>query len=107
VGARNTRALSRRATSIWIVEEIKMPQLGLPELIIVLVIVLIVFGASRLRGIGQGLGGAISAFRREVKQGREEGAEEASASAASETEAREAQAPPQVNQESDEGAEDA
>ena len=37
-----------------------MPQLGLPELIIILVIVLIIFGASRLRGIGQGLGGAIS-----------------------------------------------
>jgi len=49
-----------------------MPQLGVPELILVLVIVLIIFGASRLRDIGTGLGGAISAFRREVKQGRED-----------------------------------
>ena len=75
-----------------------MPQLGLPELIIVLVIVLIIFGASRLRGIGQGLGGAISAFRREVKQGREEDEE------TSTTKETEAKAPPQVNQDEEEGA---
>jgi sec-independent protein translocase protein TatA len=44
-----------------------MPQLGVWELLIVLVIVLLIFGASRLTGIGKGLGGAISAFRSEVK----------------------------------------
>jgi sec-independent protein translocase protein TatA len=77
-----------------------MPQLGLPELIIVLVIVLIIFGASRLRGIGQGLGGAISAFRREVKEGREQ---EEKGSAQS-TEDKE---PPKVNQDEDEDADDA
>ena len=49
-----------------------MPQLGVWELLIVLVIVLLIFGASRLTGIGKGLGGAISAFRSEVKQGKEE-----------------------------------
>jgi sec-independent protein translocase protein TatA len=48
-----------------------MPQLGVWELLIVLVIVLLIFGASRLTGIGKGLGGAISAFRTEVKKGRE------------------------------------
>jgi TatA/E family protein of Tat protein translocase len=37
-----------------------------------LVIVLLVFGASRLRDVGKGFGGAINAFRSEVKQGREE-----------------------------------
>jgi sec-independent protein translocase protein TatA len=79
-----------------------MPQLGLPELIIVLVIVLIVFGASRLRGIGQGLGGAISAFRREVKEGREQEEKEGSAS-----QEPKAKAPPQVNQDEEEGAEEA
>ena len=79
-----------------------MPQLGLPELIIVLVIVLIVFGASRLRGIGQGLGGAISAFRREVKEGREQEGEETSSS-----QATEAKDPPQVNQDEEEDAADA
>ena len=45
-----------------------MPQLGIWELLIVLVIILLIFGASRLTGIGKGLGGAITAFRREVKQ---------------------------------------
>jgi sec-independent protein translocase protein TatA len=49
-----------------------MPQLGVWELLIVLVIVLLIFGASRLTGIGKGLGGAINAFRSEVKQGRED-----------------------------------
>ena len=75
-----------------------MPQLALPELIIVLVIVLIIFGASRLRGIGQGLGGAISAFRREVKQGREEDQETPT------TKETEAKAAPAVNQDEEEGA---
>ena len=45
-----------------------MPQLGIWELLVVLVIILLIFGASRLTGIGKGLGGAITAFRREVKQ---------------------------------------
>lgn len=49
-----------------------MPHLGIPELIIILIIVLIIFGASRLTDIGKGLGGAISAFRKEVKKGAEE-----------------------------------
>ena len=51
-----------------------MPQLGVWELLIVLVIVLLIFGASRLTGIGKGLGGAITAFRREVKQDDDEDA---------------------------------
>ena len=41
-------------------------------ILIVLVIVLLIFGASRLTGIGKGLGGAITAFRTEVKQDKEE-----------------------------------
>ena len=40
--------------------------IGLPELLVVLVIVLIIFGASRLREIGGALGGAISEFRTSV-----------------------------------------
>jgi sec-independent protein translocase protein TatA len=79
-----------------------MPQLGLPELIIVLVIVLIVFGASRLRGIGSGLGGAISAFRREVKEGREEEQDETGSK-----ESAASKAPPQVNEDEKEVADDA
>ena len=49
-----------------------MPKLGVMELVIILVIVLLVFGASRLRDVGKGFGGAINAFRSEVKQGKEE-----------------------------------
>ena len=52
-----------------------MPHLGVPELIIILVIVLLIFGATRLRDIGKGFGGAINAFRSEVKKGRKEGEE--------------------------------
>ena len=46
--------------------------IGLPELLVVLVIVLIIFGASRLRDIGGALGGAISEFRRSVSEQDEE-----------------------------------
>jgi sec-independent protein translocase protein TatA len=53
-----------------------MPNLGVWELLIVLVIVLLIFGASRLTGIGKGLGGAISSFRNEVKKGQEEETEQ-------------------------------
>ena len=52
--------------------------IGLPELVIVLVIVLIIFGASRLREIGGALGGAISEFRQSVSgEDEEEGQEPA------------------------------
>lgn len=40
-----------------------MPQLGAPELIIVLVIVIIIFGVGRLPEIGSALGKAIRGFR--------------------------------------------
>jgi sec-independent protein translocase protein TatA len=83
-----------------------LPQMGLPEWIIILVIVLIVFGASRLRGIGQGLGGAINAFRREVKEGREQDAQEPTSSKEPPG-SQEPKAPPQVNQEEDETEEEA
>jgi sec-independent protein translocase protein TatA len=49
-----------------------MPNFGVWEWLVILVIVLVIFGASRLKDIGSGLGGAINAFRSEVKQGREE-----------------------------------
>jgi sec-independent protein translocase protein TatA len=41
--------------------------LGVPELIIILVIVIVVFGAGKLSGLGSGLGRAIRDFRSEVK----------------------------------------
>ncbi|HEY0739502.1 MAG TPA: twin-arginine translocase TatA/TatE family subunit [Herpetosiphonaceae bacterium] len=41
--------------------------LGAPELLIILVIVIAIFGASRLAGIGGALGGSIREFRRSVR----------------------------------------
>jgi sec-independent protein translocase protein TatA len=60
------------------VEEKNMPQLGVWELLIVLVIVLLIFGATRLKDIGKGLGGAVTAFRTEVKQDKDEEKEDES-----------------------------
>jgi sec-independent protein translocase protein TatA len=37
--------------------------LGLPELLVILVIVVVIFGASRLPQLGKGLGEGISNFR--------------------------------------------
>ena len=37
--------------------------LGLPELVIILVIIILIFGASRLGDIGSGLGKAIRGFK--------------------------------------------
>ena len=44
-------------------EEKLMFGLGLPELVIVLVIIILIFGASRLGDIGSGLGKAIRGFK--------------------------------------------
>lgn len=53
-------------------------KIGWPELILVLVIVLIVFGVGRLGRLGKDLGEGISAFREGLKSNQEEeGAEEA------------------------------
>ena len=41
-----------------------MPNLGMGELIVVLLIVLLVFGASRLPQIGEGLGKAVRNLKR-------------------------------------------
>jgi sec-independent protein translocase protein TatA len=44
-----------------------MPTLGIPELMIVLVIVVLLFGASRLPQLGKSLGEGIRFFRQGVK----------------------------------------
>jgi sec-independent protein translocase protein TatA len=41
-----------------------LPSLGLPELLIILVIILLVFGAGKLPEIARGLGQAVGDFRR-------------------------------------------
>lgn len=49
------------------------------QLIIILAIVLVLFGASKLRNIGGDLGGAIKNFRQSVKDGEADAAAKASA----------------------------
>ncbi len=46
--------------------------IGMPELIIVLVIVLIVFGAGRLPEIGAGIGNAIKNFKKATAEKTED-----------------------------------
>ena len=41
---------------------------GLPELVIIFFILLLIFGASRLSGLGKGLGQAIRGFKDEVEE---------------------------------------
>lgn len=41
--------------------------LGLPELLIILVIIVLLFGAGRLQGVGKGLGEGIRGFRDAMK----------------------------------------
>jgi len=44
-----------------------MPQLGVPELIIILVIVVLVFGVGRLADVGGALGKGISQFKKATR----------------------------------------
>ena len=44
-----------------------MPNLGLPELLIILVIVVLIFGANRLPQLGRGIGSAIKNFKEGIK----------------------------------------
>ena len=60
--------------------------LGPTELIIVLAIVVVLFGASRIGDIGGSIGRGIREFRREVKEGEQAEKEEPAATEASEEE---------------------
>ena len=54
-----------------------MPQwLGAPELLIVLVIVILIFGVGRIANIGGELGKGINAFRKGLKSDEEKKPEE-------------------------------
>lgn len=44
-----------------------MPNLGLPELLIILIIVVLIFGANRLPQLGKGIGSAIRNFKEGIK----------------------------------------
>lgn len=44
-----------------------MPSLGMPELLIILAIIIVIFGANRLPGLGKGIGSAIRNFKDGMK----------------------------------------
>lgn len=46
-----------------------MPSLGVPELIIILLIVLLLFGTTKLPALGKGLGDAFRNFKSGLKDG--------------------------------------
>jgi len=48
-----------------------MPSLGVPELIIIFLIIIVLFGASRLPQIGKGIGEGIKNFKKGMKEGDE------------------------------------
>ena len=46
-----------------------MGSLGLPELLVIRVIVVLIFGANRLPQLGKGVGSAIKNFKEGMKEG--------------------------------------
>ena len=57
-----------------------MKSIGGPELLIILAIVVLLFGATKLPGLAKGIGESIRVFRKEVKT-KDEDASKASAKA--------------------------
>lgn len=54
-----------------------MGGIGMRELIIILLVVLVIFGTKKLRSIGSDLGGAVSGFKKAMKEGENEAQETA------------------------------
>jgi sec-independent protein translocase protein TatA len=54
-----------------------LPKIGLPELVIVLVIVLLIFGVGRLGKLGKDLGEGIREFRKGISSDEDKKREEA------------------------------
>ncbi len=57
-----------------------MGGLGLPELLVILVIVVVLFGASRLPGLAKSLGSSAKEFRKGLDEHEDEDEDDASAS---------------------------
>ncbi len=55
-----------------------MGSLGMSELVIILLIVIVIFGASRLPQLGKGLGEGIRNFKGSLKSGHDEDTEKES-----------------------------
>lgn len=48
-------------------------RLGMPELLVILVIVIVIFGASRLPQLGRGIGEGIKNLKKGLREGADEG----------------------------------
>ena len=46
--------------------------LGLPELLVILAIIVIIFGANKLPQLGRGIGAAIKNFKSEIKDEKDD-----------------------------------
>jgi len=57
---------------------------GLPEVLIILLVVLLIFGPSKLPALGEGIGKMLRGFKKEMKSMDEDKAAAAAAAAASE-----------------------
>ena len=55
-----------------------IPSIGLPELMIILVLALVVFGAGKLPGVGKALGKSIKEFKGAVEEPEEKKEEKTS-----------------------------
>ena len=49
-----------------------MPSLGVPELVIIFLIIVVLFGANKIPQIGKGLGEGIRNFKKGMNDGKEE-----------------------------------
>ena len=52
-----------------------MGRIGIPELLIILAIIILIFGANRLPEIGRGIGKGIQNFKDATKKGAEKGSD--------------------------------
>jgi len=48
-------------------------RLGIPELVIILAIIILIFGANRLPEIGRGIGRGIKNFKESTREGENDG----------------------------------
>ena len=49
-----------------------MGRLGLPELLVILAIIIVIFGANRLPGLGRGIGDAIRGFKEGINPDKDD-----------------------------------